>query len=246
VKISTVIRILVLLLLAAAAVAIFLLVPVQRYLYDFLEWVRGTGIWGPVVFGAAYVLACVLFVPGSLLTLGAGFVFGVVVGTITVSVSSVAGAAAAFILGRTLLRDWVEARVARNPRFRALDAAVQRQGFVVVLLCRLSPLFPFNLLNYAFGLTRVSFRDYVLASWLGMLPGTVLYVYLGSTLKSLADLAAGRVEGGVAGWVLFGVGLVATVAVTVVVTRAARKALRQAVPEEPGPQETPQRGAAHV
>jgi uncharacterized membrane protein YdjX (TVP38/TMEM64 family) len=246
VKTSTVVRILVLILLTAAAAGSLIFLPVTAYLYDFLDWVRGMGVCGPVVFGAVYVGACVLFVPGSVLTLGAGFVFGVVVGTITVSASSVAGASAAFLLGRTLLRDWIQARIARNPRFHALDAAVQRQGFLIVLLCRLSPIFPFNLLNYALGLTRVSFRDYLLASWLGMLPGTVLYVYLGSTLKSLADLAAGKVEGGVARWVLFGIGLVATVAVTVVVTRLARKALRQAVPEQPRAEETPRQGDAHA
>jgi uncharacterized membrane protein YdjX (TVP38/TMEM64 family) len=246
VKTSTVVRIVVLILLVAAAAGVLIFLPVKTYLYDFLEWVRGMGIWGPVLLGAVYVLACVLFVPGSILTIGAGFVFGVVVGTITVSVSSVLGASAAVLLGRSLVRDLIQERVARNPRFQALDAAVERQGFLIVLLCRLSPIFPFNLLNYAFGLTKVSFRDYVLASWLGMLPGTVLYVYLGSTLKSLADLAAGKVEGGVTQQVFFGIGLVATVAVTVVVTRLARKALRQAVPEQPKAEETTQQGEAHA
>jgi uncharacterized membrane protein YdjX (TVP38/TMEM64 family) len=246
VRAATVVQIIVLVLLIAAAAGVLIFLPVKSYLYDFLDLVSGLGIWGPVVFGAAYVVACVLFVPGSLLTLGAGFVFGVVVGTITVSVSSVLGASAAFLLGRTLLSGWIQARVARNPRFQALDAAVARQGFLIVLLCRLSPIFPFNLLNYTFGLTKVSFRDYVLASWLGMLPGTVLYVYLGTTLKSLADLAAGKVEGGITEKVFFGIGLAATVAVTAVITRSARKALRQAVPELPRAEETPQQGEAHA
>jgi uncharacterized membrane protein YdjX (TVP38/TMEM64 family) len=172
----------------------------------------------------------VLFIPGSLLTLAAGFAFGVVTGTVAVSLGSIAGASAAFWAGRTLVRGLIEEKVARTPRFRALDQAVAERGFKIVLLTRLSPVFPFTLLNYAFGLTRVRFRDYFFASWIGMLPGTVMYVYLGSAVKSLADLAAGRVEGGLGARVLFGVGLAATVAVTVYVTRVARQALRQALP----------------
>ena len=213
--------------------------PQVKYeLRNFLEWVRGLGWWGPFIFTAFYVVACVLFVPGSLLTLGAGFVFGVVVGTVTVSVASLLGASASFLLGRTLAREWVQKKVATSPKFQALDEAVKQQGFKVVLLTRLSPVFPFNLLNYAFGLTKVSFRDYVLASWIGMLPGTILYVYLGSTVGALADVATGNVQGGTAQKVLFWLGLAATVVVTVFVTRLARRALRAAAP--PARAESPQ------
>jgi uncharacterized membrane protein YdjX (TVP38/TMEM64 family) len=179
---------------------------------------------------AVYILATVLFVPGSLITLGAGFVFGVVLGTITASVGSTLGASAAFLLGRTLARSWVQEKIARSPRFRALDEAVRRRGFLIVLLVRLSPVFPYNVVNYALALTQVSFRAYMLASWIGMLPATVLYVYLGSTLKNLADLASGKMEGGVAQQVLFGIGLVATLSVTIVVTWLARNALKKTVP----------------
>jgi pyruvate/2-oxoglutarate dehydrogenase complex dihydrolipoamide dehydrogenase (E3) component/uncharacterized membrane protein YdjX (TVP38/TMEM64 family) len=227
---SAVLRLAALLLLAGSVAVLLIFFPVKQYLFDLLEWVRGMGAWGPVLLGAVYILACVLFIPGSLLTLGAGFVFGIVVGTITVSIASTLGATAAFLLGRTLARPWIEARVAHRPKFRALDEAVRRQGFKIVLLTRLSPIFPFNLLNYTFGLTRVSLRDYILASWIGMLPGTVMYVYLGTTLKTLADLAAGNVPTSVGQQVLFGAGLVATVAVTVLITRLARKALQEAIP----------------
>jgi uncharacterized membrane protein YdjX (TVP38/TMEM64 family) len=127
-------------------------------------------------------------------------------------------------------RDWIERKVAVHPRFRALDAAVAGQGFKIVLLTRLSPVFPFNLLNYAFGLTRVSFRDYVLGSCIGMLPGTILYVYIGSTIGALADVVAGKIDRSPAQQALFYAGLAATLAVTVVVTRTARRALAQAVP----------------
>src|SRR5687767_9949031 len=160
-------------------------------LSSFLEWVQRIGPWGPVLFAAAYVPAAVLFVPGSLLTLGAGFVFGLGKGTVVVSFGSTAGAAAAFIVARSFAHDWVAPHVARRPTLAAIGRAVETESFKVVLLTRLSPVFPFNLLNYAYGLTSVPFRTYVLASWIGMLPGTIMYVYLGSAGKSLATLLSG-------------------------------------------------------
>jgi uncharacterized membrane protein YdjX (TVP38/TMEM64 family) len=232
-KKADILRGLALLSLIAAAVAGLIVLsvnkPLREDLSEFLGQFRGS-VWGPVVFAAVYAVVC-LVLPGSLITLAAGSLFGVVVGTIVVSLASVTCASIAFWLGRTLARSLVEKRLAGNPRFRALDQAVATGGFKIVLLTRLSPLFPFTLLNYAFGLTKVRFRDYVLASWIGMLPGTVMYVYLGSTVKELADIAAGNVEGGTARLVLFFVGLAATVVVTVYVTRLARRALRQAVPD---------------
>lgn len=234
---------LVLLFLLVATVGAVLVVfraEVREHLESFLDTVRNLGPWGPVVLGLAYVPSAVFFIPGSLLTLGAGFAFGVVVGTITVSLGSVGGASAAFFVGRFLARGWVEQRVASNPRFKAIDQAVAEQGFKIVLLTRLSPVFPFTLLNYAFGLTRVRFRDYLLASWIGMLPGTMMYVYIGSAARSIADLLSGNRERSVGEYILFVVGLVATVVVTVFVTRVARQALARALPtpsSEPSPGE---------
>ena len=139
------------------------------------------------------------------------------------------GATTAFLVGRTLLRGWIEKRITAYPRFQAIDRAVGREGFKIVFLLRLSPVFPFNLLNYALGLTNVRLWQYVLASWIGMLPGTLMYVYLGSALKSLADVAAGAPKGGTPQTVFFVAGLVMTVVATVVVTRVARQALSEAV-----------------
>jgi uncharacterized membrane protein YdjX (TVP38/TMEM64 family) len=138
-----------LLVLVAAAGAVLVFLPVKQYLSDFLEWIQQIGPWGPVLLGAAYVPAALLFVPGSLLTLEAGFAFGVVRGTIAVSLGSVLGASAAFLAGRTLARGLIEGRISRNPKFQAIDRAVGEQGFKIVLLTRLSPIFPFNLLNQA-------------------------------------------------------------------------------------------------
>jgi uncharacterized membrane protein YdjX (TVP38/TMEM64 family) len=213
-------------LIAAAVIALFVLgraLDAQTWLAAALEGIRGAGVWAPVVFLLLYVAACVLLLPGSVLTLGAGAVFGVARGAPLVWVSATAGATAAFLVGRYLVRQWVERRVAANPKFQAVDAAVAREGWKIVLLLRLSPVIPFNLLNYAFGATRVSLRDYVLASAIGMLPGTVTYTYLGSVA---GDLAAGSLRARTpAEWTIYGLGLLATVAVTVYVTRVARAAL---------------------
>ena len=208
-----------------------ILLPVKDWLIRGLEWTQGLGMWGPVFVVAFYILACVLFLPGSILTLGAGFLFKVVVGTITVSIGSTLGASAAFLVGRTVARNWITGKIAQNEKFTAIDEAVAQQGFKIVLLTRLSPVFPFNLLNYAFGLTKIAFWKYVLASWIGMIPGTIMYVYFGAGLRSLADVAAGQVEKGAAGRIFFWLGLVATIVVTVFVTRVARKALKNAVPQ---------------
>ena len=223
-----VVKLLVLLAVLGGLVAATLLLPVKDYLVAGLEWTRGLGMWAPVFVAAFYVLACVLLLPGSVITLGAGVLFGVVAGTITVSIGSTLGACAAFLVGRTVARRWVERNVSASPRFAAIDEATGRQGFRIVLLTRLSPIFPFNLLNYGYGLTRVPFWKYALASWIGMLPGTVMYVYFGSGLRSLAEAAAGKVEKTTAQAVFFWAGLAVTIVVVVVVTRVARAALKQA------------------
>ncbi len=221
------------LLLVIAAVAVLLVAAkyfhVQELLKDSLEWITGLGFFGPVIFIVLYVVACVLLVPGSILTLGAGFVFGVVKGTVIVSVADTMGATAAFLVGRYLARGWVSKKIDGNPKFRAVDEAVAREGWKIVGLLRLSPVFPFNLLNYMFGLTRISLRHYVFASWIGMLPGTVMYVYIGSLAGDVVSLGSGGRTRTTAEWVFYSLGFVATIAVTVFVTRLARKALEKKV-----------------
>jgi uncharacterized membrane protein YdjX (TVP38/TMEM64 family) len=224
------IKVIMLVIIIAAVFTGTKLLPVKDWLVRILEWTQGLGVWGPIFVAALYIVACILFFPGSVLTLGAGFIFKLLVGTITVSIGSTLGACAAFLVGRTVGRSWISGKIAASEKFAAIDNAVGRQGFKIVLLTRLSPVFPFNLLNYAFGLTKVSFVKYALASWIGMLPGTVMYVYFGAGLRSLADAAAGRVETGTAGRLFFWFGLVATIAVTIFVTRLARRALKQAAP----------------
>jgi len=225
-------RLLAALLAVLGLVAAAEFLPIGAYLGDFLGALPRFGIWGPVLLATVYVLAAVLMIPGTILSLGAGFAFGLLVGTVTVSAGSVLGAVAAFLVGRTAARGLVERRVRGNPRFAALDRAVDRNGFKIVLLSRLSPVFPYNLLNYLFSLTSVRTWDFCLASWIGMLPGTILYVYLGTTAKNVAELLSGKVTGGVGQRLLFVVGLLATVLVTVLVTQMARRALREYMPPE--------------
>ena len=186
---------------------------------------------GPVLFVLLYMLACLLMIPGSILTLAAGFLFGLGVGFLVTTLGSVLGALLAFLLGRTLARNWVENRVAGSARFANLDRAVADRGFRFVFLLRLSPLFPFNLLNYALGLTRIQTRDYLLASWLGMIPGTLLYVYLGAGARNLTDLSSGKLEGGATERWLFYLGLGATALLTLFVSRIASRAATD--PREP-------------
>lgn len=211
----------ILLLVVAALVTLLTKFDVRGLLRDALAAIERFGPWGPVLFVLVYVLATVLFVPGSALTLGAGAVFGVMWGSVYVSIGSTLGATAAFLVGRYLARGWVAKKIEGNASFAAIDRAVADEGWKIVGLTRLSPVFPFSLLNYAFGLTRVKLRDYVLASWIGMMPGTVMYVYLGS----LARAGAAGEKKSPAEWALYGVGLLATIAVTVVITRIARRAL---------------------
>jgi uncharacterized membrane protein YdjX (TVP38/TMEM64 family) len=214
-------KILLAVVVTALVVALFTF-DVRALLRDALAGLESLGPWGPVIFVLLYIVAAVLFVPGSALTLGAGALFGVGLGSVLVSVGATLGATAAFLVGRYLARDWVAKKIEGNAAFAAIDRAVASEGWKIVGLTRLSPAFPFTLLNYAFGLTRVSLRDYVLASWIGMMPGTVMYVYLGSLARAAGDCSRTPAE-----WALYGVGLAATIVVTVFVTRLARAALAQ-------------------
>jgi uncharacterized membrane protein YdjX (TVP38/TMEM64 family) len=200
---------------------------VGGYVPQFAEWVDSLGAWGPIAFVAGYVVACVAFIPGVLLTLAAGAIFGWL-GVLYVFVGAGLGASAAFLIARYLARSAVERKVDGNPRFAAIDRAIARDGRKIVMLLRLSPVFPFNLLNYALGLTQVRFRDYVLAM-AGILPGTLLYVYAGKLLGDVAALAAGAAPPkGPVYYAVLGVGLAATILVTTIVTRIARRALKEA------------------
>ncbi len=214
--------------LAVLAALVFVGREAGAQLGAFAEWVDGLGAWGPVVFMVGYAVGVVAFVPGSILTMAAGILFGLGYGTLYVAIAATVGAIAAFLIARFLARRQIEERIAGSERFAAIDHAVAAHGGRIVFLLRLSPVFPFSLLNYALGLTRVPALHYVLAS-VGILPGTFLYVYYGTALGSLTAVAAGAAPArGAEQWVFLGLGLVATVAVTAYVTRIARRALSEA------------------
>ncbi len=202
--------------------------PVERGVEELSHWIESLGALGPLLFGLLYVVAALLFVPGSALTLAAGALFGLWKGTVVVSLASTTAAALAFLIARHLARAQVAAAARRHPRFYALAHAIGEGGWRVIALLRLSPAVPFSMGNYLFGLTAVPFLPYALASWGAMLPGTFLYVYLGRVGRSVAQ-AGGRTP---AQWLLLGFGLAATVAVTWYVTRLARRALRSATAQQ--------------
>ncbi|AFY34159.1 TVP38/TMEM64 family protein [Calothrix sp. PCC 7507] len=203
----------------------------QTILLNALQWIDSLGAVGAIAFIGLYIIATIAFLPGSILTLGSGVVFGVVWGSLYVFIGATLGATAAFLVGRYLARNWVASKIASNKKFAAIDQAVGREGLKIVLLTRLSPIFPFNLLNYAFGITGVTFKDYFIGS-VGMIPGTIMYVYIGSLAGNLARIGTeAQPTNTTIQWVIRIIGLIATIAVTAFVTRLARKALEEEVTE---------------
>jgi len=191
----------------------------------FVGWLQDLGPAGPILFVAGYAIAVVAMLPAVVFTLAGGAIFGLVQGTLYVFSGAVIGSIGAFLVSRYVARATVERWFAGNPRFAAIDRAVGEHGLRIVFLLRLSPAFPFVLLNYLLGLTRVRLRDYALASF-GMIPGTLMYVYYGKIAGDVAAFSGGHpAERGAGYYAVAVLGLVATVAVTVVVTRIARRAL---------------------
>jgi uncharacterized membrane protein YdjX (TVP38/TMEM64 family) len=199
--------------------------PVKDWIRSFIGWVQQLGPAGVVVFIIAYALATVLFLPGWIFTVSAGLIYGVVKGTLIALTGAVIGASLSFLVARYLLRKNIEEITKRNPRFRAIDEAIGKNGWKIVGLLRLSPLIPFNLSNYFYGITSISFGAYVLVSAIGMIPGTLMYAYLGA-------IGQAGVSGGTAAhsnwqYVLLAIGLIATIAVTILVSRIAKNALKK-------------------
>lgn len=209
----------VLIALAAAVIVIARGFGAGDRIADIRDWIESLGAWGPVVFVGIYILGVVAALPGSALTLAAGALFGSVIGIVVVSIGATCGAGLAFLISRYLARDAVVAWLGRNENFRKLDRMTKEHGAVIVALTRLVPLFPFNLLNYGFGLTRVSFRTYLFWSWLCMLPGAVLYVVGADALaKGIAEKATP--------WRLIVAAVIAALVLALLV-RAARRRLKE-------------------
>jgi len=198
--------------------------PIDVAVSKMEAWLEGLGILGPIVFGLIYVVATIFMLPGSALTLAAGAIFGLIDGTVIVSISSTTGAALALLTSRYLARDRISKRFASDAKFTAIDRALETGGWKIVAMLRLSPAVPFNLQNYLYGLTKIPFWTAVLTSWIAMLPGTILYVYLGYIAKTAAEASGegGPNSGKLAATII---GLVATVAVTIYITKLAKREL---------------------
>ncbi|CAN6481966.1 unnamed protein product [Victoria cruziana] len=226
------IRLLVLLLLLAAITTACVTLPIEKILKDFLVWIKqNLGPWGPLVLAIAYIPLTVLAVPASILTLGGGYLFGLPIGFLADSIGATIGATAAFLLGRTIGKPLVMSKLKDYPQFQAVAIAIQRSGFKIVLLLRLVPLLPFNMLNYLLSVTPVSISEYMMASWLGMMPITFALVYVGTTLKDLSDVTHGWNEISTTRWVMLVCGLVLSVILMICVTKVAKSSLDKALME---------------
>ncbi len=212
----------------------FIFLPVRHWFASLERSVQSLGSLGPITLALGYMLATVFLIPGSAITVSAAGLFGFKTAFLAVLVGANAGALCAFLLARTLLRDRVARWADSHPKFCSLDRAIARQGFKMVLLLRLSPAFPFTLLNYLLGLTAVRTASYMFANLIGMLPGMILYIYIGSAAR---DVISGDLVDAASFYqqILKYTGLLATAAVAVSATRMARTALREA-------EETQERG----
>jgi uncharacterized membrane protein YdjX (TVP38/TMEM64 family) len=224
-KVSRTVQAAVVILLVAAAITGRFFLPLESYYQAYLNLVRGWGAWGAACLVLSYIPCCLLLLPSSLLALGAGFTYGLFWGAVINSLGLVLGATAPFVVSRTLARGWIERRIRGHPSFVVIDRMVGRQGFKIVLLIRLSPLFLFDLTSYALGLTKVAWGRYVLATWLGKLPESLLVVYIGA---AASNLAAGELRIGGLEQILSLLGLLVAIAAVVFVTHMARRALREA------------------
>ncbi len=223
-------------LVVAGLVVLFKVLPVKEWIESFKAYVRGQGAVGYVIFGLGYIAASLIpGGPAALLTLAAGAIYGVVTGTILVSISSVTAATIAFLLAKTIFREKVTAMTSGNAKFQSLNRAIEKEGPRIVALVRLSPVFPFTFINYAFGLTPVRTLSYVLASWIAMLPGTLAYVYFGSAVGDAAGGSTAKEK-----IIKFALAAAAVVA-TVFIAGIAAKAIKNAGVEGDGtaPSEAP-------
>jgi uncharacterized membrane protein YdjX (TVP38/TMEM64 family) len=202
----------------------------QQNIHLIHVWVKHLGWSGAILYMVIYNLATLVFVPGSILAIAGGVFFGLFWGSVYVLIAATIGATLAFLIGRYLSRDWVARKIARHPKFKAIDRAVAKEGLKIVFLSRLSPILPFNLLNYAFGITQVSLKDYIVGSF-GMIPGTVMYAYIGSltSVPMMMHERSNHPETQIVQWVIGGIGFIATIALTVYMGRIAKGAIDQSI-----------------
>lgn len=213
-------------LLAALAVAGITFLDAETEVLALIEWCREQTFWAPVLFIAIYALAVVLVLPGFVLTLGSGFLFGVLEGSVIVVIGETLGATIAFLVGRALFGTRLAAALANHPRFSFVNQRMRQNGWKVVLFTRMIPLFPFKLSNYFFGVVRYPFPGFVLGTLIGVIPLTVTTVYLGSIAADIATLGVRPEKRALWEWFVYAGGLLATMAAAVYVVRLGRQALK--------------------
>ncbi len=215
------------LLLAGAFVWAAAVLPISGWMQKLVTGVQSFGALGFLLYAAVYIVVTLTLLPASILSIGAGFAYGIQGGFLLVMCASMLGALLAFLAAKHWFRDWVVQKIENRPKLRAVERAVSRRDFYTILLLRLSPLFHFGLLNYFLGLTKTSARTYLLSSTLGVIPGVLLYVGIGSLITDATALADPSASDSVNVWktVLLVVGIAATAAVVVLISRTAKQAL---------------------
>ena len=213
----------------ALCIVLGIVFDVRERLVNVVNWLSSLGadqrLLAIVIYMIIYALAVVLFVPGSILTLGAGALFGLAWGFLCVLIGATLGATGAFLIGRYFMHDWISHKVSKYPRFQEVYGAIGREGGKIIFFLRLSPLFPFSASNYLYSLTTVKLSPYFWASLGGIMPGTLMYVYFGTLIGNIASLGTTERARSPLEWVLYGVGLAATIFVTIYATRVARRAI---------------------
>jgi len=219
--------------IGTVALCLLLILPVKILLQAFLIWITGLGIfWGPIIFIFVYTLVTVLFLPAVLLSIAAGFIYGTILGSIIVQLGSLFGACASFIIGKYFLQECVSRLTESYPMYSAIDKAISLNSWKIVTLLRLSPLTPFNVLNYGLALTRIKFWDYTWSSAIGMIPQSILFVYMGTAVKNISDLSENQSNQSPLSQFLFYFGLVVSIitaiGITFITSKAIKKELREA------------------
>lgn len=219
-------------ILVAIVIMVIIYVDVRTYLLSFFEWLDSLGAWAPLLFILFDFLVVILVLPGVFFTLGAGFLFGVVKGSFYVVIATTLGASVAFILSRYLFSERISRFFADHPRLNLIDEELSHQGWKLVLLTRLVPFFPFKLSNYYFGLTHFTFRDFFFGTLFGIIPITMINVYIGSLAADLATLGAHDATKSPFQWTMYGIGFIVTIVALIYITRHAKKALQHYIPKE--------------
>ncbi|MEE9375691.1 MAG: TVP38/TMEM64 family protein [Rhizobiaceae bacterium] len=215
------------LVLGAALVlfaVVYAILPIKEWLSNFQAWVQGYGSLGWFIFIIVYALTSFLLIPGSILSIGAGVAYGLWAFPLVI-IGAVLGSAISFLAARYIFHDKVQAKVAEYPRFNAVNEAIRDEGWKVVFLLRLSPALPFSLQNWFLGLTPVGFWPSQIATFFGIMPGTLLYIWVASLGGEAA--AGGMQDSSMARYLGLALGLLATIIVTVIVTRKAQKKLKE-------------------